>query len=62
GVHYTSKEAAIGIGHRICEAYQADATTLQIADAMKDSTYTLDEIGFLIGDAAQAYCPQYANY
>jgi hypothetical protein len=62
GIHYASKEAAIRLGHRICEGYQAGATTLQIADAMKDSSYTQEEIGFIIGDAAQAYCPEYANY
>jgi hypothetical protein len=62
GIHYASKEAAIRLGHRICEGYQVGATTLQIADAMKDSSYTQEEIGFIIGDAAQAYCPEYANY
>lgn len=61
GTNFTDS-SKIAVAHSACAGYAAGYSDLEIArDLMARNGMTLEDIGFFLGDAVAAYCPQYTG-
>lgn len=59
GITYTSREAAINTGRRVCAGLDYGLTPEQIAvDIMNNSGLTAYSSGFVVGASIRAFCPR----
>ncbi|ABG92334.1 MULTISPECIES: DUF732 domain-containing protein [Rhodococcus] len=63
GISYGSSYYAVGFGYEICGDFESGYGFFEMTEAYlnkSDYYYTPYEVGFFIGDAVGAFCPQYA--
>lgn len=58
GIFYSSEENAIALAHLACDAIDDGATLLDLMAASAESTYSLEDAGFIVGAGIGAYCPE----
>lgn len=58
-VFYSSDEAAISVGHSVCDALDVGLTVTNIAMIAVRAGYTPSEGGYIVGAAIGAYCDEY---
>lgn len=59
GIAYTSRQAAIDTGKRVCAELRQGQTPEQIAvDIMNNSGLTAYSSGFVVGASIRAFCPR----
>ncbi|MFD6399000.1 DUF732 domain-containing protein [Nocardia sp. NPDC060249] len=59
-IRYSSKEAAINLGHTVCDGREkgVSATAIALTIAEKGG-YSAADSGYIVGAAQSAYCPEY---
>ncbi|WTZ52493.1 DUF732 domain-containing protein [Nocardia sp. NBC_01388] len=59
-VHYTDKNAAIDVAHKICNARADGNSETEVGLAiLKTGAYSAADSGTIVGAAEASYCPQY---
>lgn len=62
GITWDSTQTVISVGHAVCGDWVLGDTFQQVFNDVKQATSMSDNnVGYFIGAATQAYCPQYAS-
>lgn len=59
GIKYSSDDAAITLGHTVCDGREAGVGETTIALTIMDKGgYSAEDSGYIVGAAISAYCPE----